>query len=83
MNSETDAIITIHESGVIHVKTNEEYPDTAQIEKPEYSFRYLKDTIDLENAPLKLVSSSSGNISEKWKIILFMSCWSLMYNIHL
>ena len=82
--SETNAGGAIHEreSEAIDEQTSEEYPDTAQIEKPEYNSRYLKETIDLENAPLKLVSSASGNISEQSKIILFMSCWSLMYNIH-
>jgi hypothetical protein len=73
----------IHESAseAIDDKTDEEYPDTAQIEKPEYNSRYLKETIDFENVPLKLVSSASGNISKEWKTLFILSCWSLMYNI--
>ena len=82
MKIETKAKGAIHESEVIDDKINEEYPYTAQIEKPEYNSRYLKDTIDFEKAPLKLVSSASQNISEKWKIIFLMWCWSLIYIIH-
>ena len=82
MKIETKAKGAIHESEVIDDKTYEEYPDTAQIEKPEYNSRYMKETIDFENAHLKLVSSASQNIPELWKIIFLMSCWSLIYNIH-
>ena len=78
MKSETNA----DKSEVFDDKTSEEYPDKAQIEKPEYNSRYLKESIEFENAPLKLVSSGSCEISEQWKIIYFISCWSLINNIN-
>ena len=81
--SETNGGDASHEreSQAIDEKPSEEYPDTAQIEKPEYNSRYLKETINFENTPLKLVSSASDNILKQWKILFIMSCWSLMYNI--
>ena len=80
MRIKTTTKSAIRESEVIDDKTSEKYPDTAQIEKPEYNSRYLKENIDFETASLILVSSASHNISEQWKILLLMSCLGFMYN---
>ena len=67
----------------INHKISDEYPDSAQIEKPEYNAKYLKETIDFENSPLKFVSSASGNVSQVSFLFLMLCTLVFFFNIQL